>query len=494
MGEHLRNLIDGKWVESASSATFDDTNPANKTEVLGSFPRSDHRDIDRAVEAARTSFPSWSRYPSIRRADILYKAAHIIEGRSDDLSAVLVRESGKVLGEAQAELRDGVSMLRALAGDASRGVAEAPSPDRAGALALAAAVPLGVAGVITHWTFPLAGPLWAVASALAAGDTVVFKPTEDTPLAAARLVEILLEAGLPPASLCLVHGHGEEAGAPLVRHPEVALVAFAGSPEVGREVAITCAAEEKRLCLDLGQQTAAIVLEDADLDLAVDGIVGAGFAVAGQRWRGAARLFVQRKVVKEFNERLVARVQTLRVGDGISAGTDIGPVINETQLRRVHGHTRIGLRDGAKLLCGGEVVREGEYKRGFFYAPTVFGDAAPKMRVVQEEVLGPLLTVMSMAGLDDAIEQANTLRRAATVAVYTRDLARGLRAIEGLQAGRVCVNPTRPSPGAPLSLAGFTPSSRMRRHAGPQSLVDFGAWKEAVIESVGPRPGSHAER
>ena len=489
MEEPLKNLIDGKWVESASGATFDDTNPANKTEVLGRFPRSDHRDVDRAVEAARISFPSWSRCPSLRRADILYRAAHIIEERSDDLSAVLVRESGKVLGEAQAELRDGVSMLRALAGDASRGAAEGPCPDRAGALAFAAVVPVGVAGVITHWTFPLAGSLWAVASALAAGDTVVFKPAEDTPLAAARLVEILLEAGVPPATLSLVHGHGEEAGAPLVRHPDVALVSFVGSPVVGREVAIACAAEEKHLCLDLGQQTAAIVLEDADLDLAVDGIVAAGFALTGQRWRGAARLLVHRKVVKEFTDRLVARVQALRVGDGMLAGTEIGPLINETQLRRVHGHTRIGLRDGATLLCGGEAVREGECKRGCFYAPTVFGDAAPKMRVVQEEVLGPLLTVMSVAGLDDAVEQANALRRTATVVVYARDLARGLRAIEGLRVGCVCVNPTRPSLGAPLSLAGFAATGRLRRHAGPQSLVDFGVRKEAIIESSGARPG-----
>lgn len=488
MGERFKNLVDGKWVESANSATFDDINPANKTDVLGSFPRSDHRDIDRAVEAARTYFPVWSRCPSIRRADILYKAAHIIEERSDDLSAVIVRETGKVLAEAQMELHDGVSTLRAIAGDGSRLATEGFSPGRAGAVALAAPVPLGVAGVITHWTFPLTGCLWAVASALAAGDTVVLKPAEDAPFAAARLVEVLLEAGLPPASICVVHGHGEEAGAPLVRHPDVALVSFAGSPVVGREVAITCAAEEKRLCLDLGQRSVAIVLEDADLDLAVDSVVGAGFAVAGQRWRGAARIFVQRKAVKEFSERVVARVQALRLGDGMLATTDIGPIINETQLKRVHGHARIGLRDGAKLLCGGEVVKEGECKRGFFYAPTVFGDAALKMRIVQEEVLGPTLAVMSVAGLEETVEQVNTFCHDVTIAVYTRDIARGFRAIEGLRAGRVYVNPTPPNRGAPLPLTGFSPLGRIRRHAGPESPFDFGAWKEVVIDFVGQRP------
>ena len=488
MGDRFKNLIGGNWVESANGATFDDTNPAIKTDALGNFPRSDHRDIDRAVEAARTGFPAWSRCPSIRRAEILYKAAHIIEERREDLSSVIVRETGKVLAEAQMEVRDGVATLRAIAGDGSRLAAEASSPDRAGTVVLATPVPLGVVGVITHWTFPLAGSLWAVGSALAAGDTVVLKPAEDTPLTAARLTEILLEAGLPPASICLVHGYGEEAGAPLVRHPDIALVSFAGSPEVGREVAITCAAEEKRLCLDLGQETVAIVLEDADLDLAVESAVSTGFAVAGQRWRGAARLFVQRKALKEFSERAIARVQALRLGDGMLAATDIGPIINETQLKRVHGHTRIGLRDGAKLLCGGEVVKEGECKRGFFYAPTVFGDAVLKMRLVQEDVLGPMLALMSVTGLEEAVQQANTLRRATTTAVFTRDIARGFRAIEGLRAGRVYVNPTPPSRGAPLSLTGFSPPSCIRRRVGPPNLFDFEAWKEAVIDSVGQRP------
>ena len=488
MGERFKNLIDGKWVESANGATFEDVNPANKTDVLGEFPRSDHRDIDRAVEAARTFFPTWSRCPAIQRRDILYKAARIIEERADDLSAAMVRESGKVLAAAQAEVRDGLSTLRALAGNGSRMATLLPPPDRAGAVFLATPMPLGVAGVITHWTFPFAGALWAVASALAAGDTVVFKPAEDTPLSAARLVEMFLEAGLPPASLCLVHGYGEDAGAPLVRHPDVALVSFAGSPEVGREVAITCAAEEKRLCLDLGERTAAVVLDDADLDLAADGVVRAGFAFSGQRWRGAAQLFVQRKAVKDFSERVIARAEALRLGDGMSDATDLGPIINEMQLKRTHGHTRLGLRDGAKLLCGGEVVKEGECKRGFFYAPTVFGEASLKMRLVQEDARGPLVVLLPVTSLEDAVEQANGVRRSAAVAVYTRDLARGFRVIEGLRAARAYVNPAPSSPAAAPSLSGFNPPDRARRLAGPQSALDFEVWKEVTIDSVAQRP------
>lgn len=488
MGDRFKNLVDGGWVDSVSGATFDDINPANKADVLGSFPRSDHRDIDRAVEAARTGFPGWSRGPSIRRGEILYTAAQIIEERGEEFAAVVVRETGKVLAEAKAEIRDGVAALRAIAGDGARLAAEASSPERAGVITLASPAPLGVAGVITHWAFPLAGCLWASASALAAGDTVVLKPPEDAPLVAARLVEIYLEAGLPPASISLVHGHGEEAGAPLVRHPDVALVAFAGSAEVGREVGIACAAEEKRLCLDLGLRIVAIVLEDADLDLAAESVVGAGFAMAGQRWRGTARVFVQRKIVKDFTERLAARARALQLGDGMSAATDIGPIINETQVKRVHGHTRIGLRDGARLICGGEAVKEGEYKRGCFYAPTVFGDANLKMRLFQEEILGPMMAMIPVANLEEAVQQANALRRAATAAVYSRDIARGFRAIEGLRAGRVHVNPMPLGRGVPAPLTGFSPPSSVRRRGGSHHLVDFEGWKEAVIDSVGERP------
>jgi len=487
MGDRFRNLIDGKWVESANGTAFDDINPANRADVVGTFPRSDHRDVDRAVEAARTQFASWSRVPSLRRSEILYHTARIAEERAEGLAGIIVRETGKLLSEAQTELRDGVSLLRAIAAEATRpGGAVVPSvhPE---ALALAIQTPVGVAAVITHWTFPLAGSIWALASALAAGNTVVFKPAEDTPLVGMRLVEILQEAGLPPGTISLVHGYGEEAGAPLVRHPDVVLVSFTGSSDVGREVAITCAAEQKRLALDLGQRCVVLVLEDADLDLAVEGAVRGVFAMAGQRWRGAARVFVHRKAAREFADRVVARVQALRLGDGMLPTTDVGPVISETQLKRVHGHTRIGVRDGAKLLCGGEVVRDGDCKRGFFYAPTVFGDAALKMRIVQEEVLGPTLALLAVAGVDEAVEQATAVRHDVTTAVYTRDLARAFRVIENLRAGCAYVNPTPTGGDARLSFTDYGQLKRLHREAVGRSIDGFAAWKEVIIDSVGGR-------
>jgi acyl-CoA reductase-like NAD-dependent aldehyde dehydrogenase len=485
MGERFKNLIDGRWVDSANGTTFDDVNPANKTDVVGSFPRSDHRDIDRAVEAARSRVTDWSRLSSFQRGEVLYRAARILEERAEQLAAVIVRETGKVLAESDAELRDALAMLRAIAGEASRlGGATVPS-ERPEAFAMAAPVPLGVTAVITHWTFPLAGCIWTTVSALAVGNTVVLKPAEDAPLAATRFTEILLEAGLPTGTISLVHGYGEEAGAPLVRHPDVVLVSFAGSPEVGREVAIACAAEQRRFLLDLGERSVVIVLDDADLDLAIDGAVGGGLAVAGQRWRGAVPLFVHRKAAKEIGERLVARAQALRLGDGLLATTDLGPIINETQVKRVHSHTRLGLRDGAKLLCGGEVVKDGDCKRGFFYAPTVFGDVAFKMRLTQEEILGPMLGVVPVASVDEAVEHINAVRRDLTTSVYSRDVARALRVVDAIRTGRVYVNPTPPRPGGRLALTSFNRVSRIRREAILSSLDRFGTWKEATVEFGG---------
>jgi aldehyde dehydrogenase (NAD+) len=488
MAERFKNLIDGKWVDSANGVTFDDINPANKTDVLGSFPRSDHRDIDRAVESARSFFPIWSRVPPIRRSEILHDAARFLDRHAEEVSALIVRESGKVVAEAQREVQDAGTMLHAIAGETIRSGGTIVPAERPEVYTLALPVPLGVSATVTSWTFPLAGCLWEVASSLAAGNTVVLKPAEDTPLVAARVVEILLEAGLPPESIGLVHGHAEEAGAPLVRHPDAAVVSFVGSPDVGREVAIACAAEQKRLLLDLGERSVALVLEDADLELAAESTIRAGLAIAGQRWLGSMQVLVHRKVLREFGERLVARVQALRLGDGASAATDIGPIINEAQLKRVHGHTRMGLRDGARLLCGGEVVKDADCKRGFFYAPTVFGDATSKMRVVQEEVSGPTLVLFTVGSVEDAIEWVQAVRHDVTASVYTRDLTRGLRVIAGLCAGRMFLNPTPIDPGGASPLAGFGSHSRFRPRALAQRLEDLGRWNVATIDSVGKRP------
>lgn len=490
MDQPFRNFIDGKWVGPIGDTSFDDTNPAQRADVIGVFPRSDHRDIDRAVETARSHVPAWSRVPTAQRAEILKNAARVIEDRAHELATLIVRETGKTLAYALAETTESAAILGMLANDTTRlGRASGP-PTSPGGAALAMTFPFGVCAAVSHWTFPLAGCVSVVASALAAGNTVVLKPSEDAPLAAARFVEVLSEVGLPPGALGLVQGYGEEAGAPLVRHPDVDVVSFTGSSDVGREVSIACAAERKALRLDVGERCVVVVLDDADLELAVDGVVGAGLAFSGQRWRGSTRVFVHRKVAKECAEGLVARVQSLRVGEGLAATTDVGPLINETQLKRAHAHTRAGARDGARLLCGGEVVREGECRRGFFYAPTVFGDATVKMRVVRDEVLGPTLVVLPVSSLEEAVEHTNVLRRDVTAIVYTRDLARGLRVADGVRAERVFVNPGPCAPGASPPWAGFAGAGRIRGTAVSTPIDDLVTWKDVTIDVPGKRPPS----
>jgi aldehyde dehydrogenase (NAD+) len=422
-----------------------------------------------------------------RRTEILWSLAETLRQRKEELAVLLTRETGKVLVEARMELDEAAALLYAITGEgvhAENGVA---ALGHSGSLGVAMRLPVGVVALVTHWAFPVVASVWKLAAALATGNTVVFKPAEDAPLMATRLVEILLEAGLTPGVIGLVHGQGEEAGAPLIRHPDVALVAFVGSPEVGREVAIACAAEQKQVSLELGEHLTILILDDADLDIAVAGTVWGGFAMAGQRWRGAARVLVARKIAKEFAERVVSRVQAVRLGDGLLETTDMGPVISEAQLKRVHAYTRVGQREGAKLLAGGEIVKEADCKRGFFYAPTVFGDATLKMRIMQEEVRGPTVALVPVAGLDEAVEMANSIRRGLTAAVYTRDISRAFRVVEGLRAGSVYVNAPAGGPGTRPSLAGFGQLRWIRREAAAQNLDGFATWKTATLDPFGKR-------
>ena len=485
MAERFQNFINGKWVDAANGTTFEDINPANKTEVMGTFPRSDHRDVDRAVESAKAHYPTWRGVPAPRRAEILFRAAEILVRRKEELARLTTQEMGKALKESQGEVQAAIDMFSYIAGEGRRLWGETTPSELPEKFALTVRVPLGVVGAITPWNFPFAIPSAKLAPALIAGNTAVFKPAGDAPLTAVRLVEILLEAGLPPGVVNLVHGSGEEAGAPLVRHPDVALISFTGSSEVGREVAIACAADHRCVSLEMGGKNPILVMEDADLDLAVDGTIWGGFATSGQRATAASRILVHKKVMREFAERLVTKVQALRLGDGLSATTDVGPIINEAHLKRVHGYTRLGLKEGAKLLCGGEIFREGECKKGFFYTPTVFGDVSSKMRIAQEEIFGPSLGLLPVAGFEEAIEAANSVRYGLSSAIYTRDVTKAFRAIELLAAGITYVNASTIGAEVHLPFGGIRQTGNGHREGGRQVLDIFTEWKTVYIDYSG---------
>ncbi len=478
MTERFGNLINGKPAEAMGGGVLDDINPANRSEALGAFPRSDYRDVDRAVEVARAGRKTWGDVPPLQRAALLLRTGELLRDRQEAFVELMVREAGKVKAEATAEVRE---VLEGLAGFASDG-AEVEPPRWAARhpgerLAFGMRVPIGVVAVITSWCHPLGSIACRALPALAAGCPVVLKPAEDSPLTALRFAELLLEAGIPPAALGVVHGTGDEAGASLVRHPDVALVAFSGSASVGREVAIACAAGHKPVWLDLGGRSATLVLDDADLEGALEGAVRGAMAASGQRRAPAARVLVHRKVIREFSERLTVKVQSLRVGEGMSPGVEVGPLINDGRLKRTHAFTRVALKDGAKLLCGGEVLREGEYRKGFFYAPTLLAEVTPAMRAARDPASGPILGLVQVGGMEEGLEAVERLGVRVGLAIYTQRLDRVCRAIEGVPVRRVTVN-------APAGDGEFGPVA-----AGCPGPEAYEEWRSVVL-----RPGRGGRR
>ncbi len=482
--EHF-NYINGKWMASSSGRTFEDLNPANKTDVLGVFPRSDARDVDEAVKAARAHFPKWRKVPAPRRADIMFRAAELLVKRKDELARLMTREMGKVLKEASGDVQEAIDMTYYISGEGRRLFGQTTPSELPDKFAMSVRVPIGVVAAITPWNFPLAIPTWKLIPALVAGNTVVFKPAEDTPLMAQRLVEILLEAGLPEGVLNLVQGIGEEAGAALVRHPDADMVSFTGSCGTGREVAIACAERYKKVSLEMGGKNPIIVMDDADLDLALEGVVWGAFGTTGQRCTAASRLIVHRAMLPEFTDRLVERAKKLRLGDGLLPTTDVGPVINETQLQRIHSYTTLATQEGATILTGGYIYTEGDCARGFFYAPTIFANVSVDMRIAQEEIFGPCPAIIGVNTLQEAIDVANSTKYGLSSAIYTRDVNTAFTAMRDIEAGITYVNSSTIGAEVHLPFGGVKQTGNGHREGGTTVLDCFTEWKTLYIDFSG---------
>lgn len=478
--QEFKNFINGKWQPAKSGKTFQSINPANPSDIVGIFPASDKQDVDEAVAAAKKAYEEWRLYPAPKRAEILYKAGQLFIERKEELSRELTREMGKVIAEARGDIQEVIDMVFYAAGEGRRMFGQTTPSELKNKFAMSVRVPLGVVGCITPWNFPMAIPSWKIAPALVCGNTVVFKPASDTPLVATRFVEILEEAGLPPGVLNMVTGGGGAVGDALLEHPDVKLISFTGSCEVGRHVNEKCAPTFKRVSLEMGGKNAIIVMDDANLDLAVDGIVWGAFGTAGQRCTAASRVIVQKGIHAQLRDKLVARTKALKLGYGLDAGVDVGPVINEASLKKIEKYVQIGKEDGAKLICGGE--RAPEAGSGWFFQPTIFDDVKRNMRIAQEEIFGPVTAIIPVNDLREAIDVANDIEFGLSTAIYTKNVNQAFEAVRDLESGLTYVN--APTIGAEVHLpfGGTKNTGNGHREAAEACLDIFTEWKAVYID------------
>jgi acyl-CoA reductase-like NAD-dependent aldehyde dehydrogenase len=478
----FKNFINGEWIDSHSARTFENRNPVDTSELLGIFPASNEQDVRAAVESARAAYKSWRLVPAPKRAEILFRAAEILVHRKEELARAMTQEMGKVLAETRGDVQEAIDMTYYMAGEGRRLFGQTTPSELPNKIAMSVRQPLGACALITPWNFPMAIPAWKMMPALVAGNTVVLKPAEDTPLSSSNLVEILGESGIPAGVVNMVHGMGPDAGVPLVSEKGVAAVSFTGSTETGRSVSIACAREFKPCHLEMGGKNAMIVMDDANLDLAINGAVWGAFGTSGQRCTASSRIIVQKGVYREFRDRLIERAKALRVGNGLDAATDLGPLINEAQLQKVMEYVEIGRNEGAKIVAGGHRLDKAPYAKGWFHEPTIFADCAPAMRIAQEEIFGPVVALIPVDTFDEAIEIANGVVYGLSASIYTRDVNQALRATRDLHTGIVYVNAPTIGAETHLPFGGTKQTGNGHREAGAAALDFYTEWKTIYVD------------
>ena len=480
----LRNYIDGKWVEATGGGTFEDTDPANG-ELIATVAKSTTADVDRAVEAARRAFEAWRLLPAPKRGEILYRAGEIMLRRKDDLAREMTREMGKVLAEARGDVQEGIDMTYYIAGEGRRQFGDVVPAELPNKWAMSMRHPHGVVAAITPWNFPLAIPTWKIMPALVLGNTVIFKPASYTPLLAVRLVEILEEAGLPQGVLNLVLGSGGDLGDHLVTHPGVDLISFTGSSDTGSHISELAGKLLKRVSCELGGKNAIVVMDDAQVDLALDGIVWSAFGTTGQRCTAASRVIADRGIADELTEKLVARAKKLRLGHGLEETTDVGPVVSRSQLERVHSYMAVAEKEGATIAVGGKIPTAGALAKGSFHEPTVLTDVKPNMRVAQEEIFGPVTAVIQSSNIDDAIRILNSTKYGLSCSIYTQNVNNAFRFMRDAECGIVYVNAGTIGAEIQLPFGGMKATGNGHREAGRAALDVYSEWKSIYVDYSG---------
>jgi aldehyde dehydrogenase (NAD+) len=475
------NLIGGEWLPSKAGKTFLNLNPADHSDVIGEFPASTAADVALAVAAAKKAFATWRLVPAPKRAEILYRAGQLLQERKEPYARAMTREMGKVLAETRGDVQEAIDEAFYVAGEGRRLFGHTTPSELQNKFAMSVRMPVGVVGMITPWNFPMAIPSWKLFPALVSGNTCVIKPAEDTPLSTYNLVQTLIDAGLPPGVVNIVAGFGPDAGAPLVEHKDVRAISFTGSSEIGSLVAQRAAANFKPVSLEMGGKNAQIVLDDANLELALDGALWGAFGTTGQRCTATSRILLQRGIAAKFTAKLVERVKKLRVGSGLDDATEVGPQVNAQQIETSAKYVEIAKAEGAELLAGGVRLAEGPYGTGTFFAPTVFGGVRPEMRIAREEVFGPVVSLIEFDTFEQAIEIANSIDYGLSTALYTKDVNKAFTAMRDLEAGITYIN--APTIGAEVHLPfGGVKQTGNGHREGSQAIDFYTTWKAVYVD------------
>jgi len=479
-----QNLIGADWKPASSGKTFTSVSPADHDEVIGEFPASGPADVEVAVAAATRAFPAWSGMPAPKRGEILFRIARTLAEHKEELSTLMTREMGKVLPEARGDVQEAIDVAYYMAGEGRRLFGQTVPSEMPDKFAMSIRRPIGVVGIITPWNFPVAIPAWKLFPAFICGNTAVIKPASDTPACLVRFVELLQEGGLPDGVVNVVTGSGGEVGNAIVEHPDVKVISFTGHTDTGVEISTRAAKTLKRVSLELGGKNPIVVWEDADLDLALDSVVWSAFGTSGQRCTAASRLVVHRAIHDDFVHRLQARVAKLVLGDGLDDKTDVGPVINDRAVERIAAYAAIG-RNEADLVIGGEAATDGKLAKGSFFQPTIFTEVRPDARIAQEEIFGPVTSVIPVESWDEAVRVVNGVKYGLSTSLFTRDVNLAFRSIRDFDSGLGYVNHGTIGAEAHLPFGGTKATGNGHREVGQAALDFFSEWKSVYIDYSG---------
>jgi aldehyde dehydrogenase (NAD+) len=479
-----RHFIAGEWCDSTSGETFESRNPADQRDVIGRFQQGTKADVAMAVKAAEAALPMWRRTPAPKRGEILYRFGALMAERKERLARAMTREMGKVIAEARGDVQEGIDIAFLMAGEGRRMFGDTVPSELPDKWAMSIRQPIGIAGIITPWNFPMAIPCWKTMPALVTGNVVVFKPASDTPHCATLLVELMAEAGFPPGVVNLVTGTGGEVGEAIVTNPDVSVISFTGSSATGRAIAEQAGRRLKRLSLELGGKNGVVVLADADLDLATDGILWSAFGTTGQRCTATSRVIVERGVVDALLQRLEHRARGLRLGSGLDETVDVGPLINAGAVDKVGGYVDIGRGEGELVIGGGRASGDG-LDQGHFFEPTIFAGVKPMDRIGQEEIFGPVLSIIPVGDYQEAMTALNQTRYGLSSSIFTKDVTTAFRAMRDFETGIVYVNAGTTGAETHLPFGGWKETGNGHREAGHAALDTFTEWKAIYVDFSG---------